>query len=374
MLFREIIGQAQIQKQLVQTVSENRMPHAQLFTGPEGSGKLPLAIAYAQYINCTNKQGDDACGECPSCKKIQQLAHPDLHFVFPVKKASESKPETSDDYISQWRKELLENTYISPRRWYRRLNLENKQGIIPASESNSIIHKLNFKSYEAEYKIMIIWLPERMHQSTANKLLKLIEEPPPRTLFLLVSENADMLLPTILSRTQKIRVPAIDDESMLAAITEQFSLEEDKAREVVHLAKGNYLNAIHFIQTDEEAKTNFERFVSLMRLAYKKDVVGLLNWTEDLAPIGRENLKSFFHYTARMIRENFMMNLQMDQIVYLTEEEKNFSSRFSQFIHSKNARQIYDELNRAHRDIQMNAHAKTILMDLSIQMIKLLRV
>lgn len=374
MLFREIIGQAQIQKQLVQTVSENRIPHAQLFTGPEGSGKLPLAIAYAQYINCINKQGDDACGECPSCKKIQQLVHPDLHFVFPVKKASESKPETSDDYISQWRQELLENSYISPRRWYRRLNLENKQGIIPASESNSIIHKLNFKSYEAEYKIMIIWLPERMHQSTANKLLKLIEEPPPNTLFLLVSENADMLLPTILSRTQKIRVPAIDDDSMLAAITEQFSLEEDKAREVVHLAKGNYLNAIHFIQTDEEAKTNFERFVSLMRMAYKKDVVGLLNWTEDLAPIGRENLKSFFHYTTRMIRENFMMNLQMDQIVYLTEEEKNFSSRFSQFIHSKNARQIYNELNKAYRDIQMNAHAKTILMDLSIQMIKLLRV
>ena len=374
MLFREIIGQSEIQQQLIQTVSENRIPHAQLFTGPEGSGKLPLAIAYAQYINCTNKQGDDACGECPSCKKIQQLAHPDLHFVFPVKRASESKPETSDDYISQWRDELLENPYISPRRWYRRLNLENKQGIIPASESNSILHKLNFKSYEAEYKIMIIWLPERMHPSTANKLLKLIEEPPPKTLFLLVSENADMLLPTILSRTQKIRVPAIDDPSLLAAIQEQYSLEEEKAREVVHLAKGNYLSAIHFIQTDEEAQANFERFVSLMRLAYKKDMVGLLNWTEDLAPAGRENLKSFFHYAARMIRENFMMNLQMGQIVYLTEEEKNFSSRFSQFINSKNARKIYEELNRAYRDIQMNAHAKTILMDLSIQMVKLLRV
>jgi len=373
MLFREIIGQSEIQHQLIQTVKENRIPHAQLFTGPEGSGKLPLAIAYAQYINCSNKQEEDACGECPSCKKIRQLAHPDLHFVFPVKKASESKPETSDDYISSWREELLENAYISPRRWYRRLNLENKQGIIPASESNSILHKLNFKSYEAEYKIMIIWLPERMHPSTANKLLKLIEEPPPKTLFLLVSENADMLLPTILSRTQKIRVPAIDDQSMQQAITTQFSLGEDKAREVTHLAKGNYLRAIHFIQTDEEAQTNFERFVSLMRMAYKKDVVGLLNWTEETAPIGRENLKSFLHYSARMIRENFMMNLQLDQIVYLTEEEKNFSSKFSQFIHSKNAGKIYEELNRAYRDIQMNAHAKTILLDLSVQMIKLLR-
>lgn len=373
MLFKQIIGQQTIQKQLIQTVSEQRIPHAQLFTGPEGSGKLPLAIAYAQYINCTNKQEGDSCGTCPSCKKILQLAHPDLHFVFPVKKASESKPETSDNYISKWREAFLENPYLSPRRWYRRLDLENKQGIIPASESNSIIHKLNFKSYEAEYKIMIIWLPERMHPSTANKLLKLIEEPPPKTLFLLVSEHADMLLPTILSRTQKIHVPAIDDESMLSAIRAQFSLEEDKASEVVHLAKGNYLNALHFIQTDEEAQAHFDRFVSLMRLAYKKDVVGLLNWTEELAPIGRENLRSFLQYATRMIRENFMMNLKMDQIVYLTEEEKSFSSKFSPFIHRQNARQIYEELNRANRDIQMNAHAKTILLDLSVQMIKLLR-
>jgi DNA polymerase-3 subunit delta' len=373
MLFKDIIGQHAIKNQLIQTARENRIPHAQLFTGPEGSGKLPLAIAYAQYINCENKQEKDACGECPSCRKVQQLAHPDLHFSFPVKRASETKPETSDNYISTWRGAVMENPYLGPREWYKKLDLENKQGIIPASESNSIIHKLNFKSYEADYKILIMWLPERMHQSTANKLLKMIEEPPPATVFLLVSENPDLLLPTILSRTQKIRVPSIDDEHMLAAIQHEHNLDEDRAREVVHLSRGNYLNALHFIETDQESKDHFDRFVSLMRMAYIKDVVGLLNWTEELAPVGRENLKSFLFYAARMIRENFMMNLHLDQIVYLTEEEKNFSSRFSQFIHTGNARRIYNEFNRAYRDIQMNAHAKTILMDLSVQLIKLLR-
>jgi len=374
MLFKQIIGQDTIKKQLIQSVQSNRIPHAQLFLGPEGSGKLPLAIAYAQYINCTNKQNGDACGACSSCIKISKLAHPDLHFVFPVKRASASKPETSDDYLGSWREELLDNPYISPRRWYQRLNLENKQGIIPAQESSSIIHKLNYKSYEAEYKIMIIWLPERMHPTTANKLLKMIEEPPPKTLFLMVSENSDMLLSTILSRTQKIRVPKIDEESMLASLSDQYSLDEQKAREITRLANGNYLNALHFLQTDEESKAHLERFVLLMRLAYQKNMVELLGWTDETAPIGRENLKSFLQYAARMIRENFMLNLTLDDITYLTKEEKDFSSKFSRFIHPANAARIYQEFNRAYRDIQMNAHTKTVLLDLSVQLIKLLRI
>jgi len=374
MLFKQIIGQDTIKKQLIQSVQSNRIPHAQLFIGPQGSGKLPLAIAYAQYINCTNKQNGDACGDCSSCKKISKLAHPDLHFVFPVKRASQAKPETSDDYLESWREELLENPYINPRRWYQRLNLENKQGIIPAQESNSIIRKLNYKSYEADYKTMVIWLPERMHPSTANKLLKLIEEPPPQTLFLMVSENSDMLLSTILSRTQKIRVPKIDDASMLASLTDQFSLDEPKAREITRLANGSYLNALHFIQTDDESKAHLERFVSLMRLAYQKDVVELLAWTDQTAPIGRENLKSFLQYAARMIRENFMLNLKLNDITYLTREEQDFSTKFSRFIHPANASRIYEEFNRAHRDIQMNAHTKTVLLDLAVQLIKLLRI
>jgi DNA polymerase-3 subunit delta' len=373
MLFKEIIGQERTKNQLIKTVKDSRIAHAQLFLGPEGSGKLALAIAYAQYINCENKGDNDACGTCPSCRKYKKLVHPDLHFMFPVKRASESDPDNSHDYLKKWRNTLLENPYINPRSWYQMLDLENKQGIIPAHESNRVISKLYFKSFEAEYKMMIVWLPERMNQSAANKLLKLIEEPPPKTVFLMVSENPDLLLPTILSRTQKIQVPRIDDESMFSAISDHFGLETRKSQEVVRLANGNYLEALHFIQTQEEEKENFQRFVSLMRLCYSRKVVDVLEWVDQNASMGRENLKIFFHYASRMIRENFMLNLNMENIVYLTEEEKAFSDKFSSFINETNANRIYEQFNRAYRDIQMNAHIKTILLDLSIQLMKLLR-
>lgn len=373
MLFKEIIGQDRIKQQLIKTVKESRIAHAQMFLGPEGSGKLALAIAYAQYINCENKGENESCGICASCRKYKKLVHPDLHFVFPIKKSSETNTENTDYFIETWRNTLLENPYINPRTWYQQLELENKQGIIPTNESNRVINKLYFKSFEAEYKIMIIWLPERMHQSAANKLLKLIEEPPPKTLFLMVSENSELLLPTILSRTQKIRVPKIDDESMFSAISDHFGLEPKKAQEVVHLANGNYLEALHFIHTHEEEKANFQRFVSLMRLCYGRKVVEILDWVDQNASMGRENLKIFLQYASRMIRENFMMNLNMESIVYLTEEEKAFSDNFSSFIHENNANRMYKQFNQAHRDIQMNAHKKTILLDLSIQLMKLLR-
>ena len=373
MLFKEIIGQERVKNQLIKTVKDSRIAHAQLFIGPEGSGKLALAIAYAQYINCENKGDNDACGTCPSCRKYKKLVHPDFHFMFPVKRASESDPDNSHTYLEKWRNTLLENPYINPRNWYQMLDLENKQGIIPAQESNRVINKLYYKSFEAEYKMMIIWLPERMNQSAANKLLKLIEEPPPKTVFLMVSENPDLLLPTILSRTQKIRVPKIDDETMFNAISDHFGLEPKKAQEVVRLANGNYIEALHFIHTQEEEKENFQRFVSLMRLCYGKKVVDVLDWVDQNASLGRENLKIFFQYASRMTRENFMLNLDMENIVYLTEEEKAFSNKFSSFIHEKNADRIYNQFNEAYRDIQMNAHIKTILLDLSIQLMKLLR-
>ncbi|MFP4620028.1 MAG: DNA polymerase III subunit delta' [Bacteroidales bacterium] len=373
MLFKEIIGQERIKNQLIKTVKDSRIAHAQLFIGPEGSGKLALALAYAQYINCENRGDSDACGTCASCRKYKKFTHPDLHFVFPVKKSSETNPEDSDHYINLWRETIMENSYINPRIWYQKLDLENKQGIIPTSESNRVINKLYFKSFEAEYKIMIIWLPERMHQSAANKLLKLIEEPPPKTVFLMITENPDLLLPTILSRTQKIRVPKIDDESLFNAISDHFGLEPNKAREVVRLSNGNYIEALHFIHTREEEKENFQRFVSLMRLCYGRKVVETLDWVEQNASLGRENLKTFLQYAARMIRENFMMNLNMENIVYFTEEEKTFSRNFSSFVHTNNANRIYNQFNKAYRDIQMNAHIKTILLDLSIQLMKLLR-
>ena len=373
MQFKEVIGQNKIKEQLVRTVSEQRISHAQLFLGPTGSGKLPLAIAYAQYLNCTNKQDGDSCGTCASCRKYQKLSHPDLHFVFPVKKASETNPETSDNYINTWRETLLENPYLSAQHWYKKLELENKQGIIPTSESANIIRKLNYKSFEGEYKTMIIWLPERMHRSAANKLLKMIEEPPPNTIFLLVTENTDLILPTILSRTQKVKVPRIDDQSMFDTISDHFGLDSSTSKEIVHLANGSYIDALFYAQTSEEEKENFNRFVSLMRLSYGRKVIDILNWVDDTAAIGRENLKLFLKYATRMIRENFMLNLEFEEIVYLTEEEKEFSKKFARFINENNAKKIYEEFNKAYRDIEMNANAKVVFMDLSIKLMKLLR-
>jgi DNA polymerase III subunit delta' len=374
MLFKEIIGQEPVKQQMVKTVGENRIAHAQLLIGPEGTGKLALAIAYAQYINCENKGEKDSCGVCPSCKKYNKLIHPDLHFVFPMKSETESRADTGNPYSDLWRSTLLENPYINPRAWYQKLELENKQGIIPTRESNKIINKLYFKSFEAEYKMMIIWLPERMNQSAANKLLKLIEEPPPKTVFLMVSENPELLLPTILSRTQKIRVPRIDDEHMFNFLSDHFGLEPQKAQEIVHLSKGNCLEALHFVHTREEEKEQFQRFATFMRLCYAKKVVDTLDWVDRHAAMGRENVKTFLQYASGMIRENYMMHLQMKHIVYLTAEEQSFSEKFSQFIHEENTNRIYHELNKAYRDIQMNAHIKTVLLDLSIQLMKLLRV
>ncbi|MFO8236070.1 MAG: DNA polymerase III subunit delta' [Bacteroidales bacterium] len=373
MQFKEIIGQYKIKQQLIKTVKDERISHTQIFLGPQGTGKLALAIAYAQYINCENRQENDSCGICNSCKKYRRLVHPDLHFVYPVKKASQTNPETSDNYAELWRNTILENPYLSPNHWYHKLELENKQGIIPANESHNIIKKLNYKSYESPYKTMIIWLPERMHTSAANKLLKIIEEPPPNTLFFLVSENSDLLLPTILSRTQNIKVPGIDDQSMFNALTDHMGLEVKKAQEIVHLANGSYLDALHYFRTGEEEQNNFKRFVELMRLSYAKKVTDILNWVDEMSSLGRERQKIFLQYAARMVRENFMLNLEMEKITYLTQEEKDFSIKFSQFINNNNAHKIFTEINNASRDIQMNAHNKTLFLDLSIKLMKLLR-
>lgn len=374
MQFKEIIGQPKIKEQLIKSVKSNRIPHSQLFIGPSGSGKLSLAIAYAQYINCEDKQENDSCGRCPSCIKYQKLMHPDLHFVFPVKKASEAKPETSDHYMETWINTLLENTYLSPRKWYDKLNLENKQGIIPTSESARIIKKINFKTYESEYKTMIIWLPERMHRSTANKLLKLIEEPSEKTVFLMVSENSDLILPTILSRTQKIKVPKIDDQSLFNTISDTFDLNSGKAQETVRLANGSYIKALQYIHENEENQENLQRFISLMRLCFGTKIIEILNWTDEIASLGREKQIIFLQYATHLLRENFMKNLEMEKIVYLTEEENDFSRNFSKFIKPQNAGKLFNEFNKASRDIQMNAHSKTVFLDMSLKIIKLLKV
>jgi len=276
MLFKDIIGQENTKKRLIQTVKDNRISHAQLFFGSEGIGKLALAIAYAQYISCENKQENDSCGVCMSCYKYQKLVHPDLHFVFPVIKTSSNQHPVSDNFLSEWRKMILNSSYFSVNQWYEFIGTdktENTQGSIYVHESEEIIKKLMLKTFESEFKVMIIWLPEKMNISAANKLLKIIEEPPPKTLFLLVSENIDLIIQTIQSRTQLVKIPKIDNISLANAVNEKFNLDKDQLNDIIRLSDGNYINVINNIQSNDEYSYNLDTFIKMMRLAYADKVI-----------------------------------------------------------------------------------------------------
>ncbi|MCD4832566.1 MAG: DNA polymerase III subunit delta [Bacteroidales bacterium] len=374
MQFKEVVGHHKIKEKLIHTIKGNRVSHAQLFLGSEGSGNLALAIAYAQYVSCEDKQENDSCGVCPSCIKFQKLVHPDLHFVYPVSTSKTVKKNpVSDDYITLWREIIIENPYINQNKWYEIIDVENKQGIISKNESKEILKKLNLKTFESEYKIMIIWLPEKMNAAAASKLLKLIEEPPAKTLFLMVSENSEQILSTILSRTQLIKIPKIDNESMRNALCDRLGLLPEKAGDIAHLANGNYFEAQNLISSTEEDNDNFDQFTQFMRLSYQRKVIEIINWVDEISRIGREKQKSFLAYSLRLIRENFMLNIKNKDLVYLTKKELEFSEKFSQFINQENIYQIYEALNRAHSDIEMNAYNKIVFLDLALKIIKLIK-
>ncbi len=374
MQFKEVVDHPKIKEQLIYTVEENRISHAQLFLGPEGSGNMALAIAYAQYIACTNKQGNDSCGVCSSCQKFKKLIHPDLHFVFPVNTSKTIKKNpVSDDYISQWRTALIENPYINQDKWYEIIEIENKQGVISKNESYEILRKLNLKTFESEYKFMIIWLPEKMNTYAANKLLKFIEEPPAKTLFFLVSENSEQILPTILSRTQLIKIPKIDNDSLYSALCDRLGVNPDKALDIAHLANGNYFEALNLARAGDEDYENLERFKSLMRLAYSRKIVEIIDWVDEIARIGREKQKGFLTYSLRLLRENFMLNIKRKEIVYLTQKEYIFSENFSQFIHQENVSKLYEVFNMAYADVGMNAYNKIVFLDVALKIVKLIR-
>lgn len=345
MLFSEIVGQHDVKKRLIQSVRDDRISHAQLFLGPEGCGNLALAVAYAQYINCTNRTPDDSCGICPSCVKFNKLVHPDLHFAYPV--ASSAKDPVSDDYIKEWRELFLSSPYFNPNQWYAAIGLENKQGLISKNESHEILHKLNMKSFEADYKVLIMWMPEKMNITAANKLLKIIEEPPAKTLFILVPENSGMMLTTILSRTQLVKIPKIDDSSLQDFILSRFDYTEQQVRDAVRISDGNMNAALRVLQSDEENLENFEFFASLMRTCYKRDVLALLEWCDKVCTFGRERQKNFLSYAIRMLRENFMLNQGVPDLAMLTAKENEFSGKFYPFINTQNVKQIFDEMGKA---------------------------
>lgn len=370
MLFKNVVGQNEVKQSLVKTVQENHIHHAQMFLAPDGFGGLPLALAYAQYITCQDRQNDDACGICPACQKYQKLIHPDLHFVYPVPKVGNKA--SSDHFIEKWREMVLNNSYFTPNQWYQFIGVDNKQGMIHREESSSIIRRLNLKTFEAEYKIMIIWKPETLNIQAANTLLKILEEPPEKTLFILLAQDTERILPTILSRSQIIRLDKIDNNDMAVHLRQQFGIDEERLQNIVHLANGNFVDALGQINHNEENEFYFENFVSLMRMCYAKQVVDFTSWVDKMAGMGRERQKGFLSAALRLIRENFALSFQQPELVFLSEEESQFSQKFHQFINQDNVQGIADELNKAHFHIEMNGNSKIVLFDLGLKLVRLL--
>jgi len=374
MNFSDIPGQKEIIRKLISSVRSERVSHAQLFTGPEGCGSLALALAYGKYVSCENRSQYDSCGTCKSCVKYEKMIHPDLHFVFPVIKDKKTNEPVSDNYIEQWRDFVRRDPYFGLNRWLDSIEVGNAQGLIFASEASEILKKLGLKAFESDFKIMIIWLPEKMHPSTANKLLKLIEEPPEKTLFLLVSEESDKVLPTILSRCQLVKIPSFKNEDISAYLIERFRIHKAKADDISRVSNGNINRAIELCENEDSSLLNLDRFKNLMRFAWKRDIVSLIAWSEEVAAIGREPQKSFLSFSLRLTRENLMLTLDQlkNRLVFMTGEEAEFSSKFHPFINQENIYSITEELNNAFAHIEANGNPKIIFLDLGLKITRLI--
>lgn len=373
MQFSEVIGQEQIKERLINAVRDNRVSHAQLFYGPQGSGNLALALAFAQYLTCPNHTDKDSCGNCPSCNKFQKLQHPDLSFSYPFVASKASKVETAADVYKSWIEAVSETPYLTLEYWLQQLDAENKQPMINVKEAERISHVLSLKAYEGGYKFMIIWLPERMNNGAANKLLKLLEEPPDKTIFLLVSHDYENIIPTIQSRTQLVKINALQDDEIKEALVKQHNLDEEKATSIAHLADGDFFRALQLIASDSGGNRHFDQFVQWMRFCFQQNVQQMAQWTDEVARIGRENQKRFLEYSLHMVRQCIVKNYTKGELGKLTPAEQAFADKFSPFINHANVIQISDELNQAHREISQNVYGKIVFFDLSIRVSKLLR-
>ena len=375
MKFRDIIGHDELKARLRAQINAGRVSHAQLFTGEVGYGTLPLALAYVQYLFCPNRTEEDSCGVCPSCQQIEALAHPDLHMVFPVNKREKRSGEviTSDMFIDKWRALWREKGGIfSADEWYAELDLgKTMKGLISAKESEEIIRKLQFKSYSSEYKAMVIWLPEAMNQEAANKILKILEEPWDKTLFILVSEHPEQLLATITSRTQEVSVGRIDIPT-LEDIARSEGKDNGEARNMARLAGGSILELRELMQgaTEETRAQSFELFVRLMRLSYNDKHLELFEWADDIAALTREGQRQFFLHAVRLLRESYMLSAGLGAISYLWGEEEAFCKRFAPFIGNHNIEPLVAEIELAMMQIQQNGAPRIVFTHFALAVSK----
>lgn len=365
MQFSQIIGQTELKHKLINQAKEQRIPHAQLFLGPEGSGNLALAIAFAQYVNCHNPLDEDSCGKCASCIKYQKLIHPDLHFSFPTI----GSKEVSSAFMENWRKAMDENPYLSAFDWLQYLGAENKQGNITREECHEIIKKLNLKSYEGKYKVLILWMPEYLGKN-GNALLKLIEEPPAQTLFLFVGNSTDLILATILSRLQLIKINALSFDEIQENL-EKTGINPDHARGISHLAEGNWNKALSLL--NEERPAFFEQFSEWMRLVYMKNMPASMDLTDSLAGMGREQIKMFLNYCLKMFRECLLQRNGAQELNRINEEENIFIQKFSGFFSENGIEKGNLLLSEAIYHIERNANPKITLFSLSLQLRQLFK-
>lgn len=373
MQFKDVVGQLQIKQQLISEVQHDRISHAQMLLGPEGSGKLPLAIAFSQYMLCDNPTNEDSCGICDHCKKVSSLTHPDVHFSYPVVISKTNGVSSSDDLRAEWIELIKKQPYFNLNSWMNYVDDLGKNPIINVEESAHILRKLSLKSYSDKYKIMIIWLPEKMNTQAANKLLKLLEEPPKQTVFLLVSDSAETILPTILSRTQLIRVPALSPNEVSTYLMEKYSIETGAAQTAAGFSQGNIVEAIESVQGDSSQNKYFDLFVKLMRSAYAANPNDLIEVAEEVAALEKESQKNFIKYGLHIFRESIILNYLKGEIVNLRDEELSFLSKFARFINNQNITQISEEFNLAYYHIERNANAKILFTDLVIKLTKLIR-
>jgi len=379
MLFSDIIGQEHIKHHLVKTAENSRIPHAQLFIAPTGSGALPLAIAYAQYILCQNKGGENENGNASCNLKFDKLQHPDLHFAFPVTTNEKVKKHpTSNSFLQEWRQFVSETPYGSLFNWYQLLGIENKQGRIGVDEAEEIVKKLILKPYEGGYKVMIIWMADKMNASASNKLLKLLEEPPQKTLFILIAENEERIIKTILSRCQVLHIQALTEQNIIDKLTKDHGLDENQAIKIAHQCNGNWNKALHLLRHDDNELVFEKWFITWVRAAFKAKgdasvVQDLIKWSEEIAKTGRETQKRFLKYCSHFFRQAMLTNYNARSLVFFESQESNFDlEKFAPFVHGANIEDISQAIEDAIYHIERNGNAKIILLDLSMQLTRYL--
>lgn len=369
MFFRDVVGLEALKKQLISRVASQRISHTQLFLGQEGGGGLPLALAFSRYLHCRQRGAEDACGTCPSCLKFNKLAHPDMHFFYPVApNRPKQKDVSSKTFVAEWREMLLQSAYFPYADWISHLGIENKQAIIHAEDCHEIIRILGLKSFESPYKIVLVWMVEKLYHAAAPKLLKILEEPPDNTLFLLISENREQVLNTILSRAQILKIPPPAEEDIEKALQAQHPLTAQDARQISQLVSGNYAEAVKLAKDAGKARADFELFRQWMRLCFKNNWQQMLGWVEDFSKNNRERQKSFLQFGIRIMRLSMLRNYHADPLIRLLGEERQFIEGFSPFANHHNLPSLVKELQEALFHVERNANPKILFADLSFRL------